>query len=90
MGADSFRDLDRWKRWSQIAQTLPLAVLARPGYSVRALGSQAANRYAKNRVRNEKAGVLAKRREGVQIYYCIANQHIVNLCKAMCAQIEGE
>ena len=37
-----------------------------------------------------KSGVLAKRREGVQIYYCIANQHIVNLCKAMCAQLEGE
>lgn len=37
-----------------------------------------------------KSGVLAKRREGVQIYYSIANQQIVNLCKAVCAQIEGE
>ena len=36
-----------------------------------------------------KSGVLAKRREGVQIYYSIANQQIVNLCKAVCAQIEG-
>jgi nicotinate-nucleotide adenylyltransferase len=61
MGADSFRDLDHWKRWSHIAETLPLAVLARPGYSMRALGSQAANRFAKNRVPNEQAGVLAKR-----------------------------
>jgi nicotinate-nucleotide adenylyltransferase len=61
MGADSFRDLDHWKRWSHIAETLPLAVLARPGYSMRALGSQAANRYAKSRVPNEQAGVLAKR-----------------------------
>jgi nicotinate-nucleotide adenylyltransferase len=68
MGADSFRDLDRWKRWSHIAETLPLAVLARPGYSVRALGSQAANRYAKNRVRNEQAGVLAKRRPPAWVF----------------------
>jgi nicotinate-nucleotide adenylyltransferase len=60
MGADSFRDLDRWKRWNKIAETLPLAVLARPGYSIRALGSQAANRYAKSRVPNEKSGLLAK------------------------------
>ncbi len=37
-----------------------------------------------------KSGVLAKRREGVQIYYSIANQQIVKLCKAVCAQIEGE
>ena len=36
-----------------------------------------------------KSGVLSKRREGVQIYYSIANQQIVTLCKAVCAQIEG-
>ncbi len=68
MGADSFRDLDHWRRWSHIAETLPLAVLARPGYSVRALGSQAANRFAKNRVRNEQAGVLAKRRAPAWVF----------------------
>ncbi len=68
MGADSFRDLDRWKRWSHIVGTLPLAVLARPGYSMRALGSQAANRYAKNRVRNEQAGVLAKRKAPAWVF----------------------
>jgi nicotinate-nucleotide adenylyltransferase len=68
MGADSFRDLDRWKRWDHIVETLPLAVLARPGYSVRALGSQAANRYAKNRVRNEQTGVLAKRKAPAWVF----------------------
>ena len=68
MGADSFRDLDRWKRWNHIAETIPLAVLARPGYSVRALGSQAANRYAKNRVRNEQAGILAKRKAPAWVF----------------------
>lgn len=68
MGADSFRDLDRWKRWSHIAETLPLAVLARPGYSMRALGSQAANRYGKFRVPNEQAGVLAKRKAPAWVF----------------------
>jgi len=37
-----------------------------------------------------KAGVLDKRREGVQIYYRIANEQIVNLCRAVCVQIEEE
>jgi DNA-binding transcriptional ArsR family regulator/predicted small lipoprotein YifL len=37
-----------------------------------------------------KAGVLAKQREGVQIYYRIANEQIVNLCKAVCGQIEDD
>ncbi len=37
-----------------------------------------------------KAGVLTKRREGVQIHYQIANEQIVNLCKAVCGQVENE
>jgi ArsR family transcriptional regulator len=37
-----------------------------------------------------KAGVLAKEREGVQIYYRIANEQIVNLCKAVCVQVESK
>lgn len=37
-----------------------------------------------------KAGVLAKRREGVQIHYRIANEKIVNLCRAVCMQVEDE
>jgi ArsR family transcriptional regulator len=35
-----------------------------------------------------KAGVLAKRRDGVQIHYRIANEQIVNLCKVVCMQVE--
>lgn len=37
-----------------------------------------------------KAGVLAKERDGVQIYYRIANDQIVSLCKIVCVQVEGE
>ena len=36
------------------------------------------------------AGVLSKRRDGVQIYYQIANEQIVNLCRAVCHQVETE
>lgn len=36
-----------------------------------------------------KAGVLAKRREGVQIYYRIDNDKIVSLCIAVCQLIES-
>mgnify|MGYP000532402348 CR=1 FL=1 len=34
-----------------------------------------------------KAGVLGKRREGVQIYYRIINERVVTLCRAVCTQI---
>ena len=34
-----------------------------------------------------QAGVLGKRREGVQIYYRIVNERVVTLCRAVCTQI---
>ena len=37
-----------------------------------------------------KSGVLAKRRDGVQIYYRIANEQVVNVCKAVCLQVSED
>jgi DNA-binding transcriptional ArsR family regulator len=37
-----------------------------------------------------QAGVLGKRREGVQIFYGITNERVVNLCRAVCIQIASE
>ena len=37
-----------------------------------------------------QAGVLGKRREGVQIYYRIVNEQVVSLCPAVCVQIASE
>ncbi len=34
-----------------------------------------------------QAGVLGRRREGVQIYYRIVNDRVVTLCRAVCTQI---
>jgi len=32
MGADNLAQFHRWRQWRQIAQTLPIAVVSRPGY----------------------------------------------------------
>lgn len=37
-----------------------------------------------------RAGVLARRREGVSIYYSIANDTVVALCRHICVQIAIE
>lgn len=39
-----------------------------------------------------QAGVLGRRREGVQIFYRIVDERVSNLCRAVCTQIavEGE
>lgn len=34
-----------------------------------------------------KAGVVGRRREGVQIYYHIADERVAALCRAVCTQI---
>ena len=58
MGADSFANLHHWHHWTDIPETLPLAFLARPGYSVRALSGHAALRYSARRVPTDQAAGL--------------------------------
>jgi nicotinate-nucleotide adenylyltransferase len=58
MGADTFADLHRWHDWLDIPRTLPLAFLARPGYSIRALHSPAAIRFDDCRVPSDRAACL--------------------------------
>jgi nicotinate-nucleotide adenylyltransferase len=60
MGADSLASLHRWHHWLDIADMVPLAVLARPGYSIKALRSTAATRFAASRVKNASAVVGAQ------------------------------
>jgi nicotinate-nucleotide adenylyltransferase len=55
MGADSFAHLHQWNDWTDIPETLPLAILARPGFSMRALESPAALRYQSRRIPSERA-----------------------------------
>lgn len=58
MGADSFANLHRWHDWLEIPAALPLAILARPGYSLRALGGPAATRFAEQQIPTEQAAQL--------------------------------
>lgn len=37
-----------------------------------------------------QAGVVGKRREGVQIYYRLINDRVVKLCRAVCTQVAIE
>ena len=37
-----------------------------------------------------QAGILGKRREGVQIYYRIVDERVAKLCHAVCVQIADE
>lgn len=59
MGADSFATLDRWRRWREIPAAMPLLVINRPGWTLRALSSPAARTLDAFRCPEEDAGRLA-------------------------------
>ncbi len=59
MGADNLAQISRWRDWQEIFASLPIAVFDRPAYSLRALSSQAAIRFASRRVPAEHTATLA-------------------------------
>ena len=46
MGADNLAELPAWRSWQAIFRAVPVAVLARPAYSVKALAGKAARRFS--------------------------------------------
>ncbi len=62
MGADNLRDFHLWQRWREIAQTVPIAVIDRPGATLSFLSSKMAQTFSRARVDESDAGQLARRR----------------------------
>lgn len=46
MGADNLATVHRWKAWPEIFQLVPIAVLDRPGFRLKARAGKAAHRFA--------------------------------------------
>jgi len=62
MGADSLRDFHRWQRWQQIAASIPIAVVDRPGATLSFLSSVMAKTFDHARIDESDAGRLAHMR----------------------------
>jgi nicotinate-nucleotide adenylyltransferase len=61
MGADNLRTFHRWQNWRGIAGLVPIAVVDRPGPSLRAAGSVAAHALDRWRVPERDAASLLNR-----------------------------
>jgi nicotinate-nucleotide adenylyltransferase len=68
IGADSFANLHRWKAWREILRLVPLAVVDRPGWTLRAQNSRAARTLAGRRLPAERAGTLASLRAPAWVF----------------------
>jgi nicotinate-nucleotide adenylyltransferase len=58
MGADNLATFDRWQHWRDIARLVPIAVVDRPGWRLKALASPAAGLLARDRVSEASAALL--------------------------------
>ena len=68
MGADNLTQFDRWERWQDIANLMPIAVYARPGSTFRATVSKAATALKKHRLPEAEAEALAGREPPAWVY----------------------
>jgi nicotinate-nucleotide adenylyltransferase len=69
IGADNLIQIPRWRRWREIFTTVPIAVFARPPYSLKALTGRAARRFAAFRVSETRAGALVRLRPPAWIFF---------------------
>jgi nicotinate-nucleotide adenylyltransferase len=61
MGADNLATFDRWQRWREIFTMVPIVVVDRPGWRLKALASKAARAFAAARLPESEAADLARR-----------------------------
>jgi len=69
MGADNLLQMHRWRQWSRIFYTVPVAVFARPTYSLRAEKAKAAQRFAGYRLPIFRALRLAEKRPPAWVFF---------------------
>ena len=58
MGADNLLQFPKWRDWQTIMETVPIAVIARPGSPIRARLGQAARQYSHARIDENQAHSL--------------------------------
>jgi nicotinate-nucleotide adenylyltransferase len=62
MGADCLAEFHRWRQWREIMALMPIAVVDRPGWRLKALASIAAHSFARARLPEQQAAELASLR----------------------------
>ncbi|KAF0118671.1 MAG: putative nicotinate-nucleotide adenylyltransferase (NadD-like) [Rhodospirillaceae bacterium] len=68
MGADNLAQVSQWRRWPRLFHMVPVAVLARWPYSLKALAGAAARRFVHERVSPKKARILAGRKAPAWVF----------------------
>lgn len=62
MGADNLQQFHLWQRWQHIAETVPIGVLARPGWRQAGLNARMPRQYRQLRLAERASPILADQR----------------------------
>jgi nicotinate-nucleotide adenylyltransferase len=68
MGADNLATFHHWQHWREIARLVPIAVVDRPGWHLKALSSPAARYLARSRLPEARAGLLPRLRPPAWVF----------------------
>lgn len=68
MGADNLIQIAKWQRWRRIFECVPVAVYDRPGYTLKAASSKAAEALSRYRLPESEAGRLAFRKPPAWVF----------------------
>lgn len=69
MGADNLAQMSRWRRWTKIFASVPIAVFDRAPYSFDALAGRAAHAFARFQLRTKDAHHLVERKAPAWIFF---------------------
>jgi nicotinate-nucleotide adenylyltransferase len=68
MGADNLIQFNRWKKWREIADLMPMAIIDRPGATLRATASKTAQALARYRLAEIDAPTLPGRQAPAWVF----------------------
>jgi nicotinate-nucleotide adenylyltransferase len=68
MGADNLATIHTWQAWQRIFTLMPVVVVDRPGWRLKAVSNHAAHRFARARVPERAAKTLTQRRPPAWTY----------------------
>ncbi|WP_159730283.1 nicotinate-nucleotide adenylyltransferase [Methylosinus sp. Ce-a6] len=68
MGADNLLQFHHWRDWEEIARTTPIAIVDRPGATLRAGSAKAAQHFWRARLPESAAPLLAEARPPAFVY----------------------
>ena len=68
MGGDSLMTFHYWKDWEKLAERIPIAVIARPGFELASRFSLFAKRMQRHRLADKAASILPEQKAPAWVY----------------------